>query len=316
MRTLALLVVLGSSLLACAGEIAPEASGQTASQQRADDAEQEQEQEPAKSIDEGAAKADDFPAPTWGLSRGGCLLNEGPDAPGECTVGTERDCPEGFERGFGSSGGPGFCKQKCVNVSGEARWSEPTRDGLYCPYFDTNLNAGKCACNTPLVLSFDGAAVDFATNATGSFDLSRDGVCHGGDWPTAVTPWLALDRDGNGSIDSGAELFGSATKLGNGSFARNGFDALRDLDDNEDGVLDAKDAAFAKIVVWSDRNMDRLSTPNELTSLAEAGVKAIDLHDRREMRCDARGNCEGERSRFTMTDGRRGTVIDVYLVQR
>jgi hypothetical protein len=324
MRIIAVLLL--GSLVACAGEVAPDTSGQTASQQRANqhadkpaakqaDTTKEWPTNSAESGPRGSTGSDEFPAPTWGTEDNGCLLDPGPDAPGECTVGKERECPEGFDRGF-SSGGPGGCRQICVNVKGTARWSEPTKDTIYCPYFDTNLNVGHCACNTPLVLSFDGAPVVFDTHATGSFDLTRDGVCHGGDWPTAVTPWLAIDRDGNGSIDSGADLFGSATRLAGGGFATNGFDALRDLDDNKDGVFDANDAAFTKVVVWTDRNMDRLSTPSELTSLAEAGVKSIDLHDRREVRCDARGNCEGERSRFTMADGRRGTVIDVYLVQR
>jgi hypothetical protein len=219
-----------------------------------------------------------------------------------------------------SSGGPSGCRQKCVNVSGTARWSEPTMDTIYCPYQDTNLFIGQdkqqCQCNTPLVVSFDGGHVAFDAAATGSFDLTRNGMSHGGDWPTAATPWLALDRDGNGSIDDGGELFGSATRLASGAFAQNGFDALRDLDDNHDGVFDARDAAYDKVVVWTDTNRDRKSTKGELTSLAAAGVASIDLHDRREVRCDDRMNCEGERSAMTTTDGRRGVVIDVYLRMR
>jgi hypothetical protein len=206
-----------------------------------------------------------------------------------------------------------------MNRNGTAKWSQPTTNPE-CPWTDTDLYIGggnpKCVCNTPLVLSFDNRAVAFTTEQSGSFDLTRLGVSHGSDWPTAATPWLALDRDGNDSIDDGGELFGSATRLATGGFARNGFAALRDLDANHDGVFDANDPAFAKIVVWTDKNADRASTPNELTPLAETGVTSISLADHRESRCDGRGNCEGERASFTFGGGQHGTVIDVYLPSR
>lgn len=322
MRAIALLLVVGS-LAACAGELAPDPSGQTTSKQQADAIDPPAVEPPAaKGTAEPAdAPPEEYPAPTWGSN--GCFLKDGPDAPGECMVGDQRECPPEIPRTGGASwmgGSSSTCNQKCVNVKGTARWSMPTMSSQ-CAYYDTNLYdpSGKgtnCGCMTPLVLSFDNAHVAFSTEATGSFDLSRNGMSHGSDWPTAVTPWLALDRDGNGSIDDGGELFGSATRLAAGGFARNGFDALRDLDDNHDGVFDAADAAFSKIVVWSDRNADKRSTPNELASLTDAGVRSIDLHDRRDVHCDARNNCEGERSRFTSTEGRRGTVIDVYLPVR
>jgi hypothetical protein len=240
---------------------------------------------------------------------------------------------DGYVETTSSSGGTApFCKQICVNEDGKAVWSDKSYDAK-CAFFDSpwHLDKAGCSCDdywnwkrdqqaqsssTPLVLSFDDAPVAFTANAGGAFDLVADGSCHGGDWPSAATPWLALDRDGNGSIDDGHELFGSAVVLANGTRAKNGFEALRELDTNRDGVLDASDDAFAKVVVWTDRNGDRRSTPSELTSHADAGVKSIALDDHVEHRCDARGNCEGERSLFTMTSGRRGAVIDVYVKTR
>lgn len=252
-----------------------------------------------------------------------CWVLDGPPAPGECVVGEERACPSDLDAGPSSSGGypSGFCQQRCVNVNGTATWSEPTHNGE-CAYYDTNLFIGQgnpsCMCNTPLVLSFDDRAVVFRADAKGSFDLSRLGISHGSDWPGADTPWLALDRNGNGAIDDGGELFGSATRLAGGSrgFARNGFEALRDLDANRDGVFDGRDPAFARVLVWSDANRDKQSSPDELTTLADRGVTSISLRDRNEPRCDARGNCEGERAPFTFGAGKHGTVIDVYLPSR
>lgn len=246
-----------------------------------------------------------------------CWADFGPDAPGECMIGDEREC---FD--YDPNAPTMYCREKCVNIGGKAVWGLKTND-FQCPFYESSYHIGtsdQCLCNTPLVLSFDNRHVTFTDEAGSAFDLTRAGVCHTGDWPTAATPWLALDRDGDGVIRDGGELFGSATKLSTGTFARNGFDALRDLDANHDGVFDGRDPAFAKIVVWSDTNLNRESEAAELTSLSAHGVLAIDLHDAREWTCDARGNCEGERSRFTFADAtgnpHEGTVIDVYLPMR
>lgn len=166
---------------------------------------------------------------------------------------------------------------------------------------------------TPLVLAFDNERVTFAASA-GTFAL-RAGDPVATDWPTATTPWLALDRDGNGSIDSGRELFGSGTEVA-GGFAKHGFVALAALDANRDGAIDAADPAFASLLLWADTNGDRKSSPAEL-SPASARVQSISLAYRLDARCDARGNCEGERAAMTWRDERgarrTGTVIDVYL---
>jgi hypothetical protein len=166
---------------------------------------------------------------------------------------------------------------------------------------------------TPLVLSFDGAPVRFAQTA-GRFALSPgDPVAT--DWPTAATPWLALDRDGDGQITSGAELFGNSTQLPDGAAARHGFDALAALDANRDGRLDAADPEFGALLLWTDRDGDRRSTPDEL-SPASAIVESLSLAYRFDGRCDARLNCEGERAALRWRDGdriREGAVVDVYL---
>ncbi|MCA9717121.1 MAG: hypothetical protein KC468_20775 [Myxococcales bacterium] len=169
---------------------------------------------------------------------------------------------------------------------------------------------------TPLVLVFDDAPVRFSTSEA-RFDLAGDGTCSSTDWPNARTPWLALDRDGNGQIDSGRELFGSATILADGRAAKDGFAALRELDHDHDGLITPRDADFSSLVLWSDLDNDRRSSPAELVSLAERGVTSIELDYRSGRRCDAHGNCEIERARFSFARGdetRSGDVIDIHLV--
>lgn len=171
-------------------------------------------------------------------------------------------------------------------------------------------------CTTPLVLQFEvGAPVAFAPGLA-SFAFTPGRPVHG-DWPRAGTPWLVRDLDGDARISSGRELFGSDTRLASGRVARHGFEALAELDANRDGVVDARDPAFASLALWSDADGDRRTGPGELEPLRARGVVALSLRFSPEARCDARGNCERERAGFDFVgaDGKlaRGEVIDVYL---
>ena len=170
-------------------------------------------------------------------------------------------------------------------------------------------------CETPLVVQLDGASTSFMPAIATPFDMSSDGTCTTTDWPTS--PWLALDRDGDGVITSGAELFGSATKMSTGGYAQHGFAALAELDDNRDGRIDAQDSSFAKLVLWSDLDDDRMGTAAELRRLADAQLVSIDLAFERQASCDGFGNCGYERAAFEYHTAEGATavgeIVDVRL---
>jgi hypothetical protein len=170
---------------------------------------------------------------------------------------------------------------------------------------------------TPLVVAFEGQPIEFLS--TGGTFAFRPGAHVATDWPTAATPWIAIDLDGDGAITSGAELFGDSSVLPDGKRAHHGYEALAALDTNRDGVIDRDDPAFAKLLLWSDRDGDRRSSPGELLPLSSI-VISIPLSYRRAMQCDARGNCEGERGAMRWRDEggveRTGAVVDVYLPRR
>ena len=169
---------------------------------------------------------------------------------------------------------------------------------------------------TPLVVAFADEPVTYTHGGAFAFTPGRPTPS---DWPTATTPWIALDRDGDGAITSGAELFGSSTLLPDGRTAKNGFEALAALDANHDGVIDARDPMFASLLLWSDRDGNRASSPDELVPLASR-IVSISLNDRVEVRCDARDNCERERAQMRWRDAAGtlhiGSVVDVYLPGR
>lgn len=127
------------------------------------------------------------------------------------------------------------------------------------------------------------------------FDIDADGMPDLMSWTDRGDGFLALDRNGNGTIDDGGELFGTATRLANGARALNGYEALAELDTwvfngNGDGHLDSADPAFGSLLLWTDRNHDGISQPEELETLAQAGIQRIDLDYRRSRRTDRYGN--------------------------
>lgn len=172
----------------------------------------------------------------------------------------------------------------------------------------TEENAYTQLCGgTPLVVAFDNQTVAFTPASSGP------------DWPTAATPWLALDRDGDGAITRGSELFGDATVLSNGRTAKHGFEALAALDSNGDHRIDRADPMFASLVLWADRDGDRQSSGGELTPASQI-IESIELGYTVEPRCDARLNCEREKSVMRYRDvtgaARTGSIVDVYLHHR
>lgn len=120
------------------------------------------------------------------------------------------------------------------------------------------------------------------------FDLDSDGVAEQLSWtkPDADVAFLALDRNGNGTIDNGTELFGNYTTPG----VPNGFAALRTLGGiNEDGQVDRDDALFASLLLWHDRNHNGISEADELTPAADT-LSAIGLGYTYSSRRDGAGN--------------------------
>jgi hypothetical protein len=129
------------------------------------------------------------------------------------------------------------------------------------------------------------------------FDLAGSGTLRYHSWTSAYgrDAFLCLDRNGSGLIENGRELFGTATVLVDGSRARHGYEALRELDlrsrgGNEDGLLTADDARFQELCVWVDQDHDGWSDPGEVLALGEAGVIGLSYEYHENRRRDAYGN--------------------------
>jgi hypothetical protein len=110
--------------------------------------------------------------------------------------------------------------------------------------------------------------------------------------------FLVLDLNRNGRIDSGAELFGNATRLPNGNLASNGFEALAQYDGDKNRRIDRKDPVYSQLGLWTDTNSDGVSQSNELTSLSSQQIEFISLENIEVAEIDVNGNRTLQRSYF------------------
>ena len=185
---------------------------------------------------------------------------------------------------------------------------------------EENLNNARELFNqssqviSPVILDLDRDGVETTGLTNGvHFDHDDNGFAEQTSWVSSDDGILVMDRNGNGIIDNGTELFGNETLLQNGQKAANGFQALAELDGNSDGKIDADDAAYTQLLIWKDINGDGYSSHNELFTLNELGIQSINTSYYDSSYIDANGNEYKQVGSFTRTDNSRGTAADVWF---
>ena len=257
----------------------------------------------------------------WDDNLCGCVTDRPSGPPGGCNGSPDwgRYPTTGCARGFVYSG------STCTRS--RAFQNQCNRFGGYEP--ESCNCSGGCAdpglCS-PVLIDVGGNGFSLTSAAEGvNFDVGGDGTPERRAWtqPESDDGWLALDRDGNGVIDSGKELFGNATAQPPPPDGEemNGFLALAEYDKpwwggNGDGWVGPRDSVFASLRLWRDANHNGLSEPDELYTLASVGVQRLDLDYRESRRVDRHGNQFKYRAK--VRDARGAQVgrwaWDVFLV--
>jgi hypothetical protein len=207
-------------------------------------------------------------------------------------------------------------------------YESPDTEG--CPPADTESPYFKhgdlLRCSSPIIVDTARDGYDLTDVKRGvAFDLDADGNAEQVAWTRAGSDdaFLAMDRNGNGRIDDGSELFGDHTPAdAPDRFTPNGFEALAFFHHPAygpslpDGQINAQDAAFARLLLWRDVNHNGISEPDELTSAAAAGVVSIGTDYKEKRRVDRFGNQFRQKGQIAWTDGATEPVFDIWLLSR
>jgi hypothetical protein len=203
-----------------------------------------------------------------------------------------------------------------VDVFGAPAEEEPEDD------YDRDITGNPLdpdsAC--PLLIDADGNGVKLTSAQHGViFDIDGDGQAEQIGWThkNSNDVWLAVDRNGNGRIDDGTELFGNNTPVRAGQTTANGFEALNFLQSESAGLaaldqaIAGGDTAFDRLLLWRDSNHNGISEPDELTRVVDSPLTSIDMRYEVVSRVK-KANEIRERS-TVLWGGATRQIVDVWL---
>jgi len=170
----------------------------------------------------------------------------------------------------------------------------------------------------PLVfdLGGDGITTVSLEESNAFFDLDNNGFAEKTSWVGAKEGLLAYDKNGDGIINGGNELFGDRTLMKDGkTLASSGFTALAEYDDNKDGKIDSTDAIYTLLRIWQDSDGDGIASAGELKQLVDLGIVSIGLSYSNTGVTDGANNIQVRTGTFTLADGSYRAVGE-YLLNR
>jgi Calx-beta domain len=159
---------------------------------------------------------------------------------------------------------------------------------------------------SPIAIDLDRNGIQTVSVDAGvKFDILNSGTAVNTGWISGGDGFLAVDRNGNGSIDNRSELFGGAVGAG--------FEQLDSFDSNRDGLVNNQDSHWQQLSIWQDGNSNGITDAGELGSLDAFGIASLTVAHSSTFTPDAQGNILGEQSAAITTNGQSLAAIDVYF---
>ena len=275
----------------------------------------------------------------WGISGSNVVFKQSAEDASVSGVGCSWASPETLSYNIATQGCCATACQDEVACENEAGRIYDGNDDCRCKEFSSQCDQPEscihpgpncdvetwydpdCGCckadGSPIIIDLSNSSLRFVSEFEGIlFDIFDNGRPVRVSWPSndeTAAYWLALDRDGNGRIDDGGELFGNATRLASGTKAPHGYAALAEFDSNRDGLIDGSDPVYDRLVLW------RRPLPAGAVQLADeirplrGSVTAISLDIQELPRRDRWGNTFRYRSRVTLASGESRWSYDVFL---
>lgn len=234
----------------------------------------------------------------------------------------------------------GYSQSQCSGIGFNWNWWSPECSENDAPCWEQqyecpqglNWNEWACQCTgqtpSPIVVDVLGNGFNLTSAASGvNFDVNGDGKSEHVSWTAAASDdaFLVYDRDRNGLIERGVELFGNYTpqsKPAQGN-ERHGFLALGEYDKhgnggNNNGEIDQGDRVFSSLRLWQDLNHNGVSERNELFELLTLGLSSVELNCKESRKTDRHGNQFRYRSKVKDTQGQQlgRWAWDVFLVEQ
>ncbi|MDE1152397.1 MAG: hypothetical protein PW788_07665 [Micavibrio sp.] len=216
--------------------------------------------------------------------------------------------PRTLQAGIGAPGMPSLASVTVSDPASIAKAAD-NKAAAAAEKLLADPHKGDNAKSTYIVMDLDGDGLKLGNldkNDGVYWDIDADGFAEATSWPHDA--FLGIDLNGDGTITRLSELFAVD--------GTNSYNLLAKMDDNRDGVLDARDAVWTHLLLWLDLNRNGSPEKEELFSLADKKVQSINLTTKNEMKVED-GNTIVSSSEFSMLDDTgkpaRRKMAAVYL---
>ncbi len=182
---------------------------------------------------------------------------------------------------------------------------------------EEQFNNGERSRVDPIVLDLNNDGFNPTSLKNGvNFDLDANGMAERINWIQNDDAILAYDKNEDGIINNGTEVFGDNTILENGKKAVNGFEALSEFDSNKDGIINAEDERFNQLFVWQDSNSNGISEESELKTIDEIGIESININYSNLNSNTASGTVLGNVGSFIFKDGSTSRMAEYWVLSQ